>query len=123
VNYSGTAFGQIQHVAFGYNDRREVVLARQFDGASDQDPEVLPRKREYGFDPIGNRLMHADGGANPFSYETNELNQYEEVGIYEFLYDFDGNLTRIADDSEPFAFFRWDGDGARKRGDGGRAIP
>jgi hypothetical protein len=65
VNYSGTAFGQIQHVAFGYNNRREVVLAQQFDGASNQEPEVLPRKREYGLDPIGNRLMHADGGASP----------------------------------------------------------
>jgi hypothetical protein len=46
VNYSGTAFNQLMHHAFGYNDRREVTLARQFEGTSDQGPEMLPRKWE-----------------------------------------------------------------------------
>jgi RHS repeat-associated protein len=109
VNYSGTAFNQPMHHAFGYNDRREVNLARQFEGTSDRDPEMLTRKREYGLDNIGNRLTHTVGGGSPVSYTPNQLNQYSHSGEGARAYDFDGNLTwTVGANLE--RYYHWDGE-------------
>jgi RHS repeat-associated protein len=109
VNYSGTAFNQPMHHAFGYNDRREVNLARQFEGTSKQGPEILPRKREYGFDNIGNRVTHTVGGGSPVSYTPNQLNQYSQSGEGAHAYDFDGNLTWTVGANLEW-YYHWDGE-------------
>ena len=96
---TGTAFSANAHNAYGYNDRREVTGSERFLGTDLENPgsEVTAQRREYGFDTIGNRESHADGGGAAVSYTPDNLNQYSAIGSENPVYDDDGNLT---DDGE-----------------------
>jgi len=48
-------------------------------------------QNRYDYDPLGNRTMLSNGTQT--TYESNKLNQYERVGVVNYSYDINGNLT------------------------------
>ncbi len=90
---------------YGYNARNELTGATTYAGSDLQNPgsEIVARRRVYAYDPIGNRLTHANGDDDATSYTSNNLNQYTEICppplppvCEEPTYDADGNLTSDA---------------------------
>jgi len=86
VSKTGTAFTSARDIAWGYNNKGEVVKA---------DSSVNNFDRAYQYDGIGNRLKSADSLTLPTSnnYTPNALNQYQSIGTLSPGYDFDGNMT------------------------------
>lgn len=68
---------------FRYDKARQVVSAEIAASAGDT---------SYVYDPAGNRESWQTGGAAPITYQTNELNQYTQVGAVEQSHDLNGNL-------------------------------
>ena len=88
--------GLVKNLAYGYNDRSELVSA-----VSDVDANY---NYAYAFDHIGNRTTEAVAMANSefrtSNYSTNNLNQYTEISLREAVssslqYDADGNVTQV----------------------------
>ena len=93
---SGTMMTASKNLAYGYNDRSELVSA-----VSDVDANY---NYAYAFDHIGNRATETVAMANSESrisnYSTNNLNQYTEISLGEAVssplqYDADGNATQV----------------------------
>lgn len=106
VENSGSAFGVVEHNKFDYNDRREVVESKRFDGSvATPISEISAQSREYIFDTIGNRISQTDGNGTAVNYTPNELNQYDDVDSVAFIYDEDGNLLEDGENT-----YEWDGE-------------
>ena len=91
VAQTGTAFGSVRDIAWGYNAKGEVTKA---------DSTIPGLDRAYAFDMIGNRLKSADSLTLPAAnnYTPNALNQYSSItnpqsAILNPLHDADGNMT------------------------------
>ena len=91
VAQTGTAFGSVRDIAWGYNAKGEVTKA---------DSTIPGLDRAYVFDMIGNRLKSADSLTLPAAnnYTPNALNQYSSItnpqsAILNPLHDADGNMT------------------------------
>ena len=66
---------------FGYNIRSELI-----------DASMGTSKYDFGYDPIGNRLVATNNGAVT-TYTADSLNQYTAINQFQPHYDLDGNLT------------------------------
>ena len=91
VAQTGTAFGSVRDIAWGYNAKGEVTKA---------DSTIPGLDRAYAFDMIGNRLKSADSLTLPAAnnYTPNALNQYSSItnpqsAILNPIHDADGNMT------------------------------
>lgn len=77
-----TSFTTVEgKTAYGYDASSQLISVK------------LPNQRviEYSYDAAGNRILVADSGTTTV-YQTNNLNQYENVGDATYKYDFDGSL-------------------------------
>ncbi|HNS39985.1 MAG TPA: RHS repeat-associated core domain-containing protein, partial [Promineifilum sp.] len=85
---SGTAFSQTDSIAYGYNDRSEVVSAEAENDSS--------YDFGYEFDPIGNRLTSRIV-EDERNYTSNNLNQYTAIDNPSVTpsYDDDGNTATL----------------------------
>src|SRR5690625_2753563 len=93
VENNGTAFIGSAHNLYDYNSRREVTKSERFEGDSPNPGlEILSERREYNYDPIGNRESHTAGGGSSIIYTSNNLNQYNQNGNRMNWFDDDGNL-------------------------------
>ncbi len=83
---TGTAFGSVRDITWGYNAKGEVVKA---------DSTIPGLDRAYVYDGIGNRLKAADSLTLPTSnnYTPNALNQYTAIDTLNPVHDADGNMT------------------------------
>ena len=86
VSKTGTAFAQNDSVAYGYNNRSELINAVAAVDSS--------YRYAYDFDDIGNREASSERGTNSFYY-ANNLNQYTAVDVFMPQFDDDGNQTLI----------------------------
>jgi len=108
---NGTAFSQATHIAYTYDDLRQVTDAERFEGVNfnDQSSPVLPQTFAYSYDDIGNRLLARLGSSgSPIeetTYTTNLLNQYTAIDSDNPVFDDDGNL--IEQDGWEYI---WDGE-------------
>jgi RHS repeat-associated protein len=86
VAQTGTAFGSVRDIAWGYDSLGQVTKA---------DSTIPGLDRAYQFDLIGNRLKSADSLTLPASnnYTPNALNQYTTVNGVNPVHDADGNMT------------------------------
>jgi RHS repeat-associated protein len=93
VAQTGTAFGSVRDIIWGYNAKGEVTKA---------DHTIPGLSRAYAFDGIGNRLKSAEGTTDPNDptaslYTPTALNQYSAINnqssIINPQFDPDGNMT------------------------------
>ena len=88
MSRSGSVFATPDTIAYGYNDRSEVISA-----VSNVDAAY---HYSYSFDPIGNRIAASLQG-KAWSYTANALNQYTGLTVGNATetptYDADGNMT------------------------------
>jgi len=73
---------------------------------------VVPLRRTYDYDTIGNRIESAEGGANLIEYSSNNVNQYTELVENSVtpgampIHDADGNMTA----NGTGWWYEWDGE-------------
>lgn len=97
VSGSGEGFN-----LWGYNDKNELTTSNRYQGTdmADLSQPVIPEKRAYDYDPIGNRKTLTEGSASG-TYISNNLNQYANVlfsgQTTSLSYDEDGNMTLNGD--------------------------
>ena len=88
MSRSGSAYATPDVISYTYNDRSELTGA-----VSNADTTY---SYSYAYDPIGNRVTASEAGV-PWSYTTNNLNQYtsatENNIQLSFAYDHDGSMT------------------------------
>ena len=88
MSRSGSAYPTPDTISYSYNDRSEVTGA-----TSNNIPSYT---YAYSYDPIGNRTSASEVGV-PWTYATNNLNQYtsatEDNVQLNFTYDLDGSMT------------------------------
>ena len=88
MSRSGSAYPTPDTISYSYNDRSEVTGA-----TSNNIPSYT---YAYSYDPIGNRTSASEAGV-PWTYATNNLNQYtsatEDNVQLNFTYDLDGSMT------------------------------
>ena len=88
ISRSGSAHPTTDIISYTYNDRSELTGA--------QSNVVSTYSYSYSYDPIGNRITASEAGV-PWTYTTNNLNQYtaatENNGQLNFSYDLDGSMT------------------------------
>jgi len=97
---TGTAFGSGAFNIWQYNTRSELEASARYAGSTIPDPlvpadEIVPQRRGYAYDPIGNRQSQTVAGGTPTTYTPNSLNQYTATAnpAVSLTYDLDGNLT------------------------------
>ena len=88
LSRSGSAYSNPDTISYTYNDRSELTGAQ-----SNVDTTY---SYSYAYDPIGNRITASEAGL-PWTYTTNNLNQYtsatENNVQLSFSYDLDGSMT------------------------------
>ena len=88
MSRAGGAYATPDTISYAYNDRSELTGA-----ASNVDAAY---SYSYAYDPIGNRTAASEAGV-PWTYTTNNLNQYtsasENNSNLAFSYDLDGSMT------------------------------
>ncbi|MGN0847406.1 MAG: hypothetical protein ACI4RA_08505, partial [Kiritimatiellia bacterium] len=88
MSRSGSAYPTSDVISYTYNDRSELT------GASSNVDTTY--SYSYAYDPIGNRITANEAGV-PWTYTTNNLNQYtsatENNVQMNFAYDLDGSMT------------------------------
>ena len=88
MSRSGSAYANPDTISYTYNDRSELTGAQ-----SNVDTTY---SYSYAYDPIGNRITASEAGV-PWTYATNNLNQYtsaiENNDNLSFSYDLDGSMT------------------------------
>ena len=88
MSRSGSAYANPDTISYTYNYRNELTGA-----SSNVD---MTYSYSYAYDPIGNRTAASEAGV-PWTYTTNNLNQYtsatENNVQLSFSYDLDGSMT------------------------------
>ena len=88
MSRSGSAYPTSDVISYSYNDRSELTGAQ-----SNVDTAY---SYSYAYDSIGNRITASEAGV-PWTYTTNNLNQYttatENNMQLNFSYDLDGSMT------------------------------
>ena len=88
MSRSGSAYAAPDTISYTYNDRSELTGAQ-----SNVDTTY---SYSYAYDPIGNRITASEAGV-PWTYTTNNLNQYtsatENNVQMAFSYNLDGSMT------------------------------
>ncbi|MBR0457787.1 MAG: hypothetical protein IJJ26_00985 [Victivallales bacterium] len=88
MSRTGSAHSNPDTIFYNYNDRSELTGAQSNVDAT--------YSYSYAYDPIGNRISASEAGL-PWTYTTNNLNQYtsatESNTQLSFSYDLDGSMT------------------------------
>ena len=105
MSRSGSAYANPDTISYTYNDRSELTGA-----SSNVDPTY---SYSYAYDPIGNRITASEAGV-PWTYATNNLNQYtsaiENNDNLSFSYDLDGSITYRPVDGDSGWAQLWNGE-------------
>ena len=80
---------------FSYNDRSELTASRRYNGTDigDTSSPVLARHYSFDYDDIGNREEYeGEYPVETTTYETNGLNQYDDIDGFSYT---NGNPTNV----------------------------